>query len=115
MSADIEETVCASVKESEMFALQVDESTDIGALVAKTIGNDLKSVLEKVVKMVNFIKSRPLKTRLFAKLCEEVEAKHVNLLLHTELTGGLTLTEEEQLVEMRNDRNLKVIAHAAAS
>ncbi|KAK8372109.1 hypothetical protein O3P69_016155, partial [Scylla paramamosain] len=109
MSADIEETVCASVKESEMFALQVDESTDIGALVAKTIGNDLKSVLEKVVKMVNFIKSRPLKTRLFAKLCEEVEAKHVNLLLHTELTGGLTLTEEEQLVEMRNDRNLKLL------
>ena len=30
MSEDIEETVCASVKESEMFALQVDESTDIG-------------------------------------------------------------------------------------
>ncbi|XP_068240046.1 protein FAM200A-like [Palaemon carinicauda] len=149
MSADIEETVCTSVKEGEMFALQVDESTDIGgmaqllvfvryipdvkkvnqffcckelketttgndifstlneylksvgvtwqscvgictdgvlamigsikgfvslvkrenssvitthcflhreALVAKTISNDLKSVLEKVVKMVNFIK-----------------------------------------------------------
>ncbi|XP_068246786.1 SCAN domain-containing protein 3-like [Palaemon carinicauda] len=32
MSADIEETVCTSVKESEMFALQVDESTDIGGM-----------------------------------------------------------------------------------
>ncbi|XP_068237047.1 zinc finger BED domain-containing protein 5-like [Palaemon carinicauda] len=31
MSADIEETVCTSVEESEMFALQVDESTDIAA------------------------------------------------------------------------------------
>ncbi|XP_068201797.1 zinc finger BED domain-containing protein 5-like [Palaemon carinicauda] len=34
--------------------------------------------------MVNFIKSRPLKSRLFTKLCEELEAKHLNLLLHTE-------------------------------
>ncbi|XP_068240084.1 SCAN domain-containing protein 3-like [Palaemon carinicauda] len=168
MSADIEETVCTFVKESEMFALQVDESTDIGGmaqllvlvnqffcckelkktttgndifstlseylksvgltwqscvgictdgvpamigsikgflslvkrenssvitthcflhrktLVAKTISNHLKSVLEKVVKMVNFIESRPLKSRLFTKLCEELQAKHLNLLLHTE-------------------------------
>ncbi|XP_068237126.1 SCAN domain-containing protein 3-like [Palaemon carinicauda] len=33
MRADMEETVCTSVKESEMFALQVDESTDIGGMV----------------------------------------------------------------------------------
>ncbi|XP_068219683.1 zinc finger BED domain-containing protein 5-like [Palaemon carinicauda] len=32
MSADIEETVCTSVKAIEMFALQVDESTDIGGM-----------------------------------------------------------------------------------
>ncbi|XP_064113862.1 protein FAM200A-like [Macrobrachium nipponense] len=48
-------------------------------LVAETISNDLKSVLGKVVKMVNFMKSRLLKSRLFAKLCEELEAKHLNL------------------------------------
>ena len=175
MSADIEETVSTSVKESEMFALQVDESTDIGgmaqllifiwyirddkivdqffcckelekttigndifttlseylksvglswqscvgictdgapamigsikgfvslvkkensnmitsqlllhreALVAKIIGNVLKFVPENIVKMVNFIKSRPPKSCLFDKLCEEVEANHLNLLLH---------------------------------
>ncbi|XP_068250262.1 protein FAM200B-like [Palaemon carinicauda] len=35
MSADIEETVCTSVTESEMFALQVDESTDIGGMAQK--------------------------------------------------------------------------------
>lgn len=156
MSADIENTVITSVNKSEIFAMQVDESTDIGGkaqllafiryvnnekiaehffcckelteattgqdifntlnkylketglswkqcvgictdgapsmvgsikgfvslakrensdiitthcflhrevLVGKTLGSDLKEVLNKVVKMVNYIKSRPLKSR----------------------------------------------------
>ncbi|XP_064081912.1 zinc finger BED domain-containing protein 5-like [Macrobrachium nipponense] len=71
------------------------------ALVAKTISNDLKSVLEIVVKLVNFIKSRPLKSRLFAKLCEVPEAKHLNL-LHTEvrwLSRGKVLSRVCELKE----------------
>ena len=35
-------------------------------LIAKTLGQELKLVLESVVKMVNFIKSRPKQTRLFS-------------------------------------------------
>ncbi|XP_068247939.1 zinc finger BED domain-containing protein 5-like [Palaemon carinicauda] len=72
------------------------------ALVAKTISNDLKSVLEKVVKIVDFIKSRPLKSRLFTKLCEELEAKHLKLLLHTEarwLSRGKVLSRVCELKE----------------
>ncbi|XP_068209295.1 protein FAM200A-like [Palaemon carinicauda] len=112
--------------------------------------------------MVNFIKSRPLKSRLFTKLCEELKAKHLNFLLHTEarwlsrgkvlsrvcelkeemltfftleqqeefcdlladdtwcaklsyladifgLLNKLTLMEKEKLVELRHDRDLKLL------
>ncbi len=52
------------------------------ALVAKTIGSELK-VVEKVVQMVNYIKNRPIKSRLFAHICEKMGAKFENLILHT--------------------------------
>ncbi|GFS75908.1 WD repeat-containing protein 60 [Trichonephila clavipes] len=35
--------------------------------------------------MVNYIKSRPLESRLFSKLCQAIEAKYEFLLLHTEV------------------------------
>jgi hypothetical protein len=72
------------------------------ALVAKTIGSELKLVLEKVVKMVNYIKQRPLKSRLFAKLCESMESEHLSLILHTEvrwLSRGKVLSRVQELKE----------------
>ena len=38
------------------------------ALVAKTLGTELKSTLDMVVKIVNYVKMSPLKRRLFRKL-----------------------------------------------
>ncbi len=55
------------------------------ALIAKTIGDDLKGVLETAVKMVNYIKQRPLKSRIFTKICESMESAHLCLILHTEV------------------------------
>lgn len=69
-------------------------------LVAKTIGEDLKQVLDVTVNMVNFIKQRPLKSRMFARLCENMQKDHVTLLLHTEarwLSRGKVLTRVFEL------------------
>lgn len=72
-------------------------------LVSKSLPESLKTVLDKAVKVVNYIKTRPLQTRLFQKLCEEMGSLHKSLLLHTEvrwLSRGKVLT---RLVELRNE------------
>ncbi|XP_064420082.1 zinc finger BED domain-containing protein 5-like [Latimeria chalumnae] len=55
------------------------------ALAAKSMPTNLKEVLDNAVKMVNFIKARPLNSRIFSSLCNEMGSEHVNLLLHTEV------------------------------
>ena len=54
-------------------------------LVARMMPVDLTSVLSTVVSMVNFVKTKPRKTRMFAILHKEMGAGHTNLLLHTEV------------------------------
>ena len=44
-------------------------------LVAKAIENELKVVMDQVVQMVNYIKRRPLQSRLLAKIYEEMGEK----------------------------------------
>ena len=72
------------------------------ALVAKKIPLDLKKVLTDSVTIVNFIKSRPLNSRLFTALCSEMDSKHETLLLHTEvrwLSRGRVLFRLHELHE----------------
>ncbi|KAF0749677.1 zinc finger BED domain-containing protein 5-like [Aphis craccivora] len=55
------------------------------ALVAKSLMPELNEVLQTVVKMVNFIKSKLLKSRLFNQLCSAMDSEHTQLLFHTEV------------------------------
>jgi hypothetical protein len=54
-------------------------------LVSKTTGEDLKQVLDVAVSIVNFVRHRPLKSRIFAKLCESMQKDHVTLLQQAEV------------------------------
>lgn len=76
------------------------------ALVTKYLPSELKIVLEQCVKMVNYIKSRPLKSRLFSNLCQAMEAKYESLLLHTEvrwLSRGKVLS---RVLELKDEMKM---------
>lgn len=73
------------------------------ALASKTLEPDLNDVLQTAIKIVNSIKSRPLNSRLFALLCQEMGSTHESLLFHSEvrwLSRGKVLT---RLFELRSE------------
>jgi hypothetical protein len=53
----------------------------IEALASRDLEPKLLSALQEAVKVVNFVKARPLNSRLFAVLCEEIQADHKSLLV----------------------------------
>lgn len=64
---------------------------------------ELKTVLDQAVQIVNNIKSRPLQSRLFKKVCEDIGSQHQSLFLHTQvkwLSRGRVLY---RLFELRNE------------
>ena len=67
--------------------------------------------------MVNFIKSRPLKCRLFEQICIGMDSQHKRLLLHTEvsrLSRGKVLCcvheLREELLSFFEEMNHKVFS-----
>nr|XP_047142506.1 SCAN domain-containing protein 3-like [Hydra vulgaris] len=53
------------------------------ALATKTLPGSLKTVFNQLVKLVNYIKSSALNTRLFTKFCSDLNAEHNKLLFYT--------------------------------
>jgi len=54
-------------------------------VASRKISPELHSVFHDIVKMINPIKAHALNTRLFEHLCEDMDAEHKCLLLHTEV------------------------------
>jgi hypothetical protein len=54
-------------------------------LVVKNISLTLKNVLDEAVQTVNYIKIRPLESRLFKIMCEDMGSQHTDLFLHTKV------------------------------
>ena len=52
------------------------------ALVARELSPELGAAVEIVTKVINFIKTRPLKSRIFEKLCADMNAEHRSLLFY---------------------------------
>jgi hypothetical protein len=79
MADDINDIVLEKIKNQKLFLFHRE------ALVVKTLGEKMLKVLNDVIKIVNYIKFRPLKTRIFETICKEMGSDHIHLLLPTEV------------------------------
>jgi hypothetical protein len=81
-------------------------------LVSKSVAAEVREMLEEMIKMVNYITSSSLQSRLFSAPCSAVEAAHTQPLLHTEvrwlsrgrvLSRFCELSEECELADLLSD------------
>ena len=64
---------------------------------------DLHEVLSVAIKIINYIKSDALNSRLFRNLCQDMDSEYQSLLLHTEvwwLSKGRSL---HRLVDLKEE------------
>ena len=79
------------------------------AFVSKTIPKRLHEHMSVVIKVVNYVKSSALNTRLFSKLCKDMDADHTALLYHTQvcwLSKGNMLS---RIFELREEVKLFLV------
>lgn len=72
------------------------------ALASRHLSSELSEVMTDIVGVVNFMKTRPLKTRVFSAICEEMGAEHQAVLFHSEarwLSRGKVLSRVFELRE----------------
>lgn len=72
-------------------------------LAAKSLPEELNETLQEAVKIINNIKANPLHSRIFARICIEMNSDHTTLFLHTEvrwLSRGRVL---DRLYELRSE------------
>ncbi|XP_076799889.1 protein FAM200C-like [Clavelina lepadiformis] len=76
------------------------------ALASRTLSAAMKNKLAIIIQAVNFVKTSGVNTRLFAKLCKDMDSEHETLLFHTSvrwLSKGNMLA---RVYEMRDELQL---------
>lgn len=73
------------------------------ALCAKVMPPELLAYLNRIIKLVNFVKASALNTRLFARLCEDLGSDHKCLLYHTEVRWLSRGNMTRRVFELRNE------------
>ncbi|XP_047249242.1 zinc finger BED domain-containing protein 5 [Girardinichthys multiradiatus] len=53
-------------------------------LASKQLSSELNEVITDVIATVNYIKTRPVKARIFSALCEEMDSEHKAVMFHNE-------------------------------
>lgn len=75
------------------------------ALASKDLSSELSEVMTDIVGVVNLIKTRPRKTRVFSPICEEMGAEHQAVLFHSEarwLSRGKVLSRVFELRDLKH-------------
>ena len=73
------------------------------ALCANVLPPELLSCLQQIVKIVNFVKTSGLNTRLFANLCADLGPDHKCLLFYTEVRWLSRENMTIRVFELRNE------------
>lgn len=55
--------------------------------MSKALEDEMKKFYLKLQKMIDFIKQKPVYSKMFKELCENLDKEHINLLLHAEVQG----------------------------
>lgn len=55
------------------------------ALAVKDLSQKLQSVLDDVIKIVNYVKSKALNTRVLSRMCEDMDYNFKKLIFHCEV------------------------------
>ena len=80
------------------------------AFISKTIPKRLHDHLSVVIKVVNYVKNSALNTRLFSKLCKDMDANHSTLLYHTQVRSLSKGNMLSLIFELREEVKLFFVA-----
>ena len=81
------------------------------ALASRTLPPSLKTVLDSIVKAVNYIKGSALNTRLLRQLCQEMDLSHENLLFYTLVRWLSKGNVVSRMFSLREEKTMFLGAH----